>query len=124
MDRPGRLQGGVVSEVRNLHSQRLYVVSTAPELGQDYWSTAVFPAVQEKRFWGLSSRSVVDVTHPIISIIRNAKAEAHEAHAQVRQIVSTEPESTWLELLPNAEPPDGWSPGAEARLHGSLGENE
>lgn len=49
MDRPGHLPGGQISEVMNIHSRKLYVVSTAPEIGQDYWSTAVIPVVERIR---------------------------------------------------------------------------
>jgi len=38
-------KGGLVSRVRNAHSGKKYVVSTAQEIGQDYWTTTVFPTV-------------------------------------------------------------------------------
>lgn len=49
MDRQGHLPGGQISEVMNIHSRKLYMISTAPEIGQDYWPTAVIPIV-ERRF--------------------------------------------------------------------------
>lgn len=60
MDRKGNLPGGVISEVMNIHSRKLYMVSTAPELGQDYWSTAVLPVLQHKALFGLIKSNVPD----------------------------------------------------------------
>jgi hypothetical protein len=67
MDKPGHLPGGQISEVMNIHSRKLYMVSTAPEIGQDYWSTAVFPVVDRRFLFGLIRRNVPDFHHQLVS---------------------------------------------------------
>jgi hypothetical protein len=70
MERPGKLPGGVISDVRNVTSGKAYIVSTAPEIGQDYWSTAVMPVIEKRMMFGLLKRSIPDVYHQIASLIR------------------------------------------------------
>jgi hypothetical protein len=106
----------MVSDMRNLHSQRVYVVSTAPEQGQDFWTTAVLPTVEKRRFFGLSTRTEVDVYHPIINIIRNNRDDALQAHVLVRNIVLNWPEDKWFDAWPSPRPPQGYSPGARAKM--------
>jgi len=122
MDRPGGIPSGVVSEVVNLHSQRLYAISTAPEIGQDYWTTAVAPMIQKTALFGLIKRNVPDFRHQLFAFIRNSKNEAHAVHAQVRHIVSSEKEEDWMELIPDPAPPDGYSVGAKKKLRSVLGD--
>lgn len=122
MDRPGGVPGGLVSEVTNPVSQRVYIISTAPEIGQDYWSTAILPVVQQRVFLGLFKRSGVDVNHPVLAIIRNSQETAHEAHALTKSIVSSKPEADWLDFLPDPEPAEGYSKGAREKLHQVFGD--
>ena len=37
-------KGGLVSRVINKHSGKKYIVSTAQEIGKDYWSSIVAPS--------------------------------------------------------------------------------
>jgi hypothetical protein len=120
MDRPGGIPGGVIAEIRNFHSRRLYVVSTSPELGKDYWTISVMPAEEKRSFFGLSTRTAPDFYHPIANFIRNRKEDAHQIHAQVRHIVSNLPEAEWFDSFPSPKPPEGYSPGARAHLE-SIG---
>ena len=41
MDKVG-IQGDIWSEVRNIHSRRVYLILPQPELGSDYWVTHIF----------------------------------------------------------------------------------
>jgi|TARA_B100001964_G_C13855925_1_gene432274 hypothetical protein len=116
MDKPGHLPGGQISEVMNVHSRKLYMVSTAPEIGQDYWSTAVLPVVEKKTLFGLGKKNVPDAYHPIVSFIRNSKEDAHLVHAEARHVVISISEDDWFEHFPSAEPPDGSSEGAKKKL--------
>lgn len=121
MDRKGNLPGGVISEVMNVHSRKLYMVSTAPEIGQDYWSTAVMAMIQRKRLFGLITSNVPDAYHQLASFIRNSMEEAHAAHAQVRHVVTSVAEDEWWDSFPRPMPPDGYSEGARAKLKDHLG---
>ncbi len=123
MDRKGNLPGGVISEVMNVHSRKLYMVSTAPEIGRDYWSTAVLPVVQRKALFGLVKSNVPDVYHQIVSFIRNSMADAHAVHAQVRHVVTSVREDNWFDSFPSPAPPDGYSEGARNKLKDHLGYN-
>lgn len=121
MDRKGNLPGGVISEVMNIHSRKLYMVSTAPEIGQDYWSTAVMPMIPQKRLLGLLTVNVPDAYHQLASFIRNSMEDAHAAHAQARHVVTSIAEADWWNSFPHPSPPDGYSPGARAKLKDHLG---
>lgn len=121
MDRPGHLPGGQISEVMNIHSRKLYVVSTAPEIGQDYWSTAVIPVVERIRLFGLIKRNVPDVYHQLVSFVRNGIKDAHEVHAQVGHVVSSIAEDEWFDNFSSTTPPDGYSVGARKKLREHLG---
>jgi hypothetical protein len=121
MDKPGHLPGGQISEVMNIHSRKLYMVSTAPEIGQDYWSTAVFPVVDRRFLFGLIRRNVPDFHHQLVSFIRNSMKDAHEVHAQVRGVVEFFPENEWLNNFPSLSPSDGYSKGARKKVRDRLG---
>jgi len=112
MDRPGHLPGGQISEVMNIHSRKLYMVSTAPEIGQDYWSTAVLPIVERSFLFGLIKRNVPDVYHKFVSFIRNCMKDAYKVHAEVRHVVTFIPEDEWFDNFPSTAPPEGYSEGA------------
>lgn len=105
----------------NVHSRKLYFVSTAPELGQDYWTTAVLPAVQRKVFLRLLKSNVPDFYHQIVAFIRNSMEEAHQVHAQVRHVVTSVAEGEWFKSFPSPAPPDGYSAGARHKLKSTLG---
>jgi len=115
------LPGGVISEVVNLHSERPYIVSTAPEIGQDYWTTALIPVVQKRAVFGLLKRMVPDFHHQIANWTRNNKEDAYEAHAEVRGVVISIPEDEWFDHFPRPVPPDGYSEGAKAKFREFFG---
>jgi hypothetical protein len=121
IDRKGHLPGGIISEVKNILSGKLYLLSTAPEIGQDYWSTSVFPMAQRKALFGLIKSNVPDVYNPIASFTRNSMADAHVVHAQVRHVVTSVREDNWLASFPSPAPPDGYSDGARNKLKNHLG---
>lgn len=108
-------KGGLVSRVRNIHSRKRYVVSTAQEIGLDYWTTSVFPGI----LFGL----LPSLTRKIFTIVRNSKEEAHAAHWETKQMVLNTPEEDWFQKMPNPEPSEGWSADAKRKL-GELGINE
>jgi hypothetical protein len=121
MDRPGNLPGGQISEVMNIHSRKVYIVSTAPELGQDYWSTVVIPIIVRKRLFGLVKKNIPDLHHKFASFIRNSIKEAHQVHAEVRHIVTSVAETEWFDNFPSPIPPEGYSEDARRKLRDHLG---
>jgi hypothetical protein len=121
MDRAGKIPGGLISEVMNVHSRKLYMVSTAPELGQDYWTTAALPVVHRKALFGLLKSNVPDFYHQIIAIIRNSMEEAQQVHVQVRHVVTSVAEGEWSKSFPPPTPPYGYSAGARRKLKDTLG---
>lgn len=99
---------GLVSRVRNAHSGKKYVVSTAQEIGQDYWTTTVFP--------GILFGFLPNLSKNMFTIVRNSKEDAHEIHWGIKELVLNAPESEWFEKMPNPKPPEGWSPNAKKKL--------
>jgi hypothetical protein len=97
------------------------MISTAPEIGEDYWSTAVIPIMQQKRIFGFLTRNIPDVHHQIASFIRNSMQDAHRAHAEVRHVVTSVSEDQWWNSFPRPTPPDGFSTGAREKLKNHLG---
>jgi len=105
---------GLVSRVKNPYSRKRYVISTAQEIGRDYWTTVVFPGI----LFGLFPV----LTKKIFAIVRNNKKDAHAIHWIVKSLVMSLPESVWLTNTPNPEPPEGWSEGAKKILEKKLGD--
>ena len=101
-------RGGLVSRVLNKISGKRYVISTAQEIGMDYWTTAIFPTI----LFGLLPR----LTKAIFSIVRNNKDDAHKVHWMVKDIVQDSVESEWFEKIPNPQPEEGWSLDAVEKL--------
>src|SRR3990172_8533598 len=108
MERPGRLPGGIISEVCNMHSRSSYIVSTAPEIGQDYWTTALMPVIMRRVVFGLFQRPFSDLYNPIATWTRNSKEQAHKVHAHVRHVVIMLPDDQWFDEFPDPAPPDGY----------------
>ena len=123
MERAGHLPGGVISEVSNVHSGKTYMVSTAPEIGEDYWTTALMAIIAQRAFFGLVKRAVPDFYHPIATWTRNSKDDAYHVHAEVRGVVISLPEPEWFNEFPRPVPPDGYSEGAKARFRRVLGDD-
>ena len=101
-------KGGLVSRVKNKTSGKKYVISTAQEIRQDYWSIVVFPAIM----FGL----LPNISKKILVLIRNNKDSAHQIHWEIKNLVLNYPENEWLEKIPSPEPPDGYSVGAREKL--------
>lgn len=123
MERAGHLPGGVISEVANLHSGKTYMVSTAPEIGEDYWTTALMGMTEKRSFLGLVRRVVPDFDHIVATWTRNSMDDAYHVHAEVRGVAISIPEAEWFDEFPRPVPPDGYSEGAKARFRRVLGEN-
>jgi hypothetical protein len=106
-------KGGLVSRVKNKHSGKRYIISTAQEIGKDYWTTVVLPA----RFF----RFLPDGFRPIFTWVRNTKEKAHDVHWMIKKIVIEEPEDKWIEVAPSPIPPDGFSEDAKKTFKEKLG---
>ncbi|MFA5239067.1 MAG: hypothetical protein WC476_05075 [Phycisphaerae bacterium] len=109
-------KGGLVSRVKNKYSGKRYVISTAQEIGMDYWATVLFPGI----LFGL----LPALTKKIFTVVRNNKEDAHLVHRKIKEIVINTPESNWLTEWPVPEPPEGWSEDAKKKLEEKLGESE
>lgn len=106
-------RGGLVSRIRNQHSGKRYMISTAQEIGRDYWSTVIL----KSKFFGLWG----DIFHPLYTFIRNSKEDAYEVHAILKKIVETVAENEWLESFPRPRPTEGYSERAKEILKKKLG---
>jgi hypothetical protein len=96
---------------------------TSPEIGEDYWTTALIPVVEKRAYWGLVRRAVPDFYHPVATWTRNSRDDAYQVHAEVRAVVISTPEDEWFDAFPPPAPPDGYSEGAKARLRKALGDD-
>jgi len=72
MEEVGKVHGDVWSEVRNVHSRRVYQILTHPELGDAYWVTHIFLMVQKKAWLGVITYTMTFFKHPIIPSIDHA----------------------------------------------------
>ena len=115
MDRAGHLPGGLISEIINKYSQKKYMISTAQEIGQDYWSTSFAPKIEKRKFLGLIKKHHVDNLNSV-SFIRNNKKDAHSTHYQLKRILISSNDKNWLDNLPSRTPPEGYSAGAKEKL--------
>lgn len=97
-------KGGLVSRVQNKHSGKRYTVSTAQEIGKDYWTTGVLK---------IKLLFFADFFHPLFTIVRNNKEDAHKVHWAVKELVIDTPENEWLELAPQPAPIEGYSKDAQ-----------
>lgn len=104
--------GGLVSRVKNKHSGKKYVISTAQEIGKDYWTVVVAPSKFLGLWMDFSKR---------ITWIRNSMNDAHEVHHKLKEIVANLPEDEWKETAPNPKPPEGYSKDARQTLEEKLG---
>jgi hypothetical protein len=104
---------GLVSRVKNKHSGKKYVISTAQEIGKDYWNTVIFPTC----FFGL----LPNFLKPLFTWTRNTKEEAYKIHWVIENIVEKEPEDKWIEVAPSPIPPDGYSEDAIRTFKEKLG---
>lgn len=106
-------KGGLVSRVKNKYSGKKYVISTAQEIGMDYWTTTIFPGILFGLFPNFSKK--------IFTVVRNNKEDAHAVHWEIKEMVINALEDGWLEKLPNPIPPEGWSEDAKKKLEKKLG---
>lgn len=105
-------KGGLVSRVRNQSSKKKYTISTAQELGKDYWTSNIFTNV----FFGM----IPNFTKPLFTIVRNTKVEAHQVHNSLKEMILNQPEDLWLEVIPSPFPTEGLSPDATEVLNKKL----
>jgi hypothetical protein len=101
-------RGGLVSRVKNQHSNKKYTISTAQELGKDYWTSVVFPNV----FFGLFP----NFGKGMLSVVRNSQEDAIEVHEELKSIVGEMSEEVWFEAMPSPLPTEGLTNDAEATL--------
>ena len=106
-------KGGLVSRVKNKYSGKRYIISTAQEIGKDYWTTVILVA----GFFGLFPKSF----RPLLTWVRNTKEEAHKVHWEIKKIVTEEPEEEWIKLAPSPTPPNGYSEDAKRTFKKKLG---
>ena len=106
-------KGGLVSRVKNKHSGERYIISTAQEIGKDYWTTVILTT----RFFGLYPKSF----RPLFTWVRNSKEEAHKVHWEVKKVVAEESDDKWIKLAPSPKPPNGYSKDAKKVFKEKLG---
>ncbi|WP_038168511.1 hypothetical protein [Verrucomicrobium sp. BvORR106] len=124
MERKAQIPGGLLSEVANKYSKEVFFISTAPEIGQDYWSTAIIPGTTKSSFFGFIKKTTPDFDGQQYTFIRNNQHDAHAVHAQVKQVVANVRENEWTGKFPSPSPEEGYSTGALTRLQDQLGYNE
>ncbi len=115
MEKVGKIHGDVWSEVRNVHSRRVYQILTHPERGEEYWVTHIFLMVPKKALFGLLVTTVTDSNHPMVTFVRNNKEAAYALHTQIRLVVTQEKEEHWFAVLPSSRPPEGDTEAAQHR---------
>ena len=104
MDKVG-IHGDLWSEVRNIHSRRVYLILTQPALGSEAWVTHIFALVHKKALFGLLTFTVMDFNRPLVTFKRKNKEDAAQLNAQIRGIVTQEKEEHWCAFLPASTPP-------------------
>jgi len=98
MDKFG-IHGDIWSEVRNIHSRRVYLILTQPELNSDAWVTQIFSLVHKKALFGLLTFTAMDFNRPLVTFRRRNQAEATQLHAEIRGIVTQEKEDEWCAFV-------------------------
>jgi len=101
-------KGGLMSRVCNKYSRKKYVISTAQEIGQDYWTSTIFPGI----LFGLLPK----LSKKMYTVVRNSKESAHDVHSKMKELAFNLPENEWFEKMPNPQPEEGWSPDAKKKL--------
>ena len=120
MDKVGT-HGDLWSEVRNNHSQHLYLILTQPTLGSDDWVTQIFSLIEKKALMGLLTFTAMDFNRPLTTFRRKNKEEATHLHAQIRGIVTQEKEDEWCAFLPAPTPPEGGTEAVQQRRSKPVG---
>jgi len=103
---------GTVSKVKNKHSGIKYVISTAKEIGKDYWSSVV----AESMFFGIWMK-----WNNRLTWIRNNEKDAYEVHTILEKVIENIPEHEWRNHTPSLSPPEGYSIDAQNTLQKKLG---
>jgi len=114
--RPGGRAGGLVTDIINVHSGNTYMVSTAKEVRQNYWSTGVLSVNKKKFLFGIIKFDLPNIRHPLAVFIRNNIHDAHQVHEQVINVVEYEEEEDWWQAFPWPAPPDDWTDDAKKKL--------
>ena len=102
-------KGGLVSKFRDPEGTK-YMISTCQEIGHDYWTIGLISYI----FFGMIPNGL----KPMLVFVRNNKEDAHEIHAELKEIVTKYPKSEWPALLPRALPPEGLTKDAQEKLRG------
>jgi hypothetical protein len=114
MDKIG-IHGEIWSEVRNSHSQRVYLILTQPEPSSDDWVTHIFSLVHKKALLGLLTFTAMDLNRPFVTFRHKNKEAATYLHTKMRGIVMQEKEDDWCAFLPAPTPPVTFTEGAQHR---------
>ena len=114
--RPGGRTGGLVTDIINVRSGTTYMVSTAKEIGGNYWSTGVLFVNEKKFLFGIIKFNLPNIKCPIAVFIRNNINDAHQVHEQVIYVVEYKEEDSWLQAFPRPAPPDGWTDDAKKKI--------
>src|SRR5215510_6848167 len=109
VDKVGTIHGDLWSEVKNIHSRRVYLILTQPDLGSDTWVTHIFSMVEKKALLGLLTFTAMDFNRPLVAFRRRNQEEATHLHAQLRGIVTQEKEDEWCAFMPAPTPPEGYT---------------
>src|SRR5215471_9341421 len=120
VDKVGNIHGDLWSEVRNIHSRRVYLILTQPDLGSDTWVTHLFSMIEKKALLGLLTFRAMDFNRPLVAFRRKNKEEATHLHAQIRGIVMQEKEVDWCAFLPAATPPEEYTEAVKHRRRKKL----
>jgi hypothetical protein len=120
LDKVG-IHGDLWSEVRNIHSRRVYLILTQPDLGADSWVTQIFSLVEKKAFFGLLTFTAMDFNRPLVTFRRRHTEDAAQLHAQIRSIVMQEKEDEWCAFLPAPTPPEGCTGAVQHRRSKPVG---
>ncbi len=83
-------KGGLVSWVKNTHSGKRYVISTAKEIGQDFWLTRIHP----RYFFGL----VPNIFKTVLAFHRQNRIDARATHWEAKELVIGTPEGDWIHM--------------------------
>jgi hypothetical protein len=120
VDKVGNIYGDLWSEVKNIHSRRVYLILTQPDLGSDDWVTHLFSLLHKKAFLGLLTFTAMDFNRPLATFRRKNKEEAIHLHAQIRGMVTQEKEDDWCAFLPAPTPSEGYSEAVKHRRRKNL----
>lgn len=101
-------KGGLVSRILNKPTGRKFMISTAQEIGKNYWTSNIFQTF----LFGF----IPNFTKSELTIVRNSKDEAHVVHSKLKELAANHQPEDWMMKAPKPLPPDGLSPDAKEVL--------